>query len=262
MIYRNLKTNILALCVSLLLMGTGESFAFGEEGHRIIAALASEQLTPTARRHVALLLADEPDPTLPGIAFWADQHKNRYTAPMHYVNLPAGQCHYDVARDCPDGRCVITAISRYQSELADRGSSEVTRIKALKMLVHLVGDAHQPLHAGLAEDRGGNQFQIQWDGRGSNLHKLWDSQMIESIDPDWMSYAKSLRQGLTPSNDKSGPVQWVEQSCALVNSAGFYPTNHKPSRDYLDQWKPTLDRQLQQAAHHLALLLNVTLVAP
>lgn len=254
--YYGLKPVSLYLCLFALLPNTGEVFAFGEEGHRIIATLAADQLSPHARKQVELLLFDEPDPSLPGVSFWADQHKNRYTAPMHYVNMPLGQCSYEPTRDCPKGRCVVEGIKRYRFQLSDVQAKRETRITALKMLVHLVGDAHQPLHAGLEEDRGGNLFQLQWAGKGSNLHRLWDSQLIKAFDDNWITYAKSLRQEKIRVRDSEDPMSWVEQSCSVVNTPGFYPPNRKPGRDYQNQWRPTLERQLQTAGRHLASLLN------
>lgn len=240
----------------------GHARAWGEEGHRIIAALAAQELSPAAQQEISKLLAGEPEPTLPGISFWADEHKNRYTAPMHYVNMPAGLCKYEAERDCPDGRCVVAAIDRYSRELSDLRSDPDVRAHALKMLVHLVGDAHQPLHAGLAEDRGGNKVQLQWQGRGSNLHRLWDSQLIEVLQPDWLAYSHVLIVRKTNSNGGTDPVSWVEASCRIVNETGFYPAARKVGDAYLQQWKSTLDLQMLKAGHDLAELLNASVLAP
>ena len=172
---------VLCLTVfSAALLSGQAAHAWGAEGHRLIAELAQEQLSPEARAKVQALLDEEPGATLPSIATWADEVRSPSTAAWHYTNFDRELgCRYDAARNCPDGHCVVGAIERQLQVLgSDRPSDE--RLKALKWVVHLVGDAHQPLHAGLAGDKGGNLYQIQAYGRGGNLHSLWDSGLIRN----------------------------------------------------------------------------------
>ena len=154
--------------------------AWGQAGHRLAANLAFEQLTPQARASVERLLTLEPGATLASISTWADETRSPSTAAWHYVNIPrdAG-CHYEEARDCPGGQCVVAAIERQRRVLVS-GASDVEKLRALKYLAHLVPDVHQPLHAGYADDRGGNKFQLQAFGRGTNLHAVWDTGLIEN----------------------------------------------------------------------------------
>lgn len=246
---------------TLLLLATtvlpSIAFAWGEEGHRIVAAIAARHLDHRAEKQIGNLLSQEEISDLPGISIWSDQHKNRYTAPMHYGDMPVGNCHYEPERDCPEGHCVVAAIERYSRELADGSAPRESRVIALKMLVHLVGDIHQPLHDGFAEDRGGNSYQIQWEGRGSNLHKLWDTQLIQSVDPDWQSYATTLSTTSPLSTLGSAePKRWAEEACVLVNQPGFYPVDRKPGQAYGERWRPLMNLQLQRAGLRLARLLN------
>lgn len=159
--------------------------AWGSVGHQVIATLASHQLTPEAQAQVQALLVQEPGATLASISTWADEHKSRTTAPWHYVNFPKDTCVYVKERDCPDGNCLIGAVQR-QTAVLKSGASDGDKLKVLKYLVHLVGDLHQPLHAGYADDRGGNQCQVQFFKLGSNLHAVWDSGLIKAVseDPD------------------------------------------------------------------------------
>ncbi|MFP3648289.1 S1/P1 nuclease, partial [Paraburkholderia sp. SIMBA_054] len=87
-------------------------------------------------------------------------------------------CGYEPPRDCPGGDCVIVALKVQTALLADHSQTLETRRQALKFVVHFVGDIHQPMHAGYAADKGGNDFQLQFNGKGTNLHSLWDSGMI------------------------------------------------------------------------------------
>lgn len=196
--------------------------AFGADGHRLIAEFAEVRLTPAARTEVLRLLALEPGSTLPSISTWADEVRSPTTAAWHYVNFARdAQCSYAPERNCIQGTCVVGATERQIASLADRKANDEDRLKALKWVVHLVADAHQPLHAGFADDRGGNSFQVQAFGRGTNLHSVWDSGLIR----DWPGGLPALRTAMdaaTPG-DQGAAAQWAEESCKAVSAPGFYP---------------------------------------
>lgn len=247
--------------------------AFGADGHRIIGELAQAQLSPATARAVADLLAGEADPTLAGIATWADELREtpagRDTAPLHYVNFPrGGSCRYRARRDCPGGRCVVGAIEDQARRLADRRLPRVERQAALRFLVHFIADVHQPLHAAYADDRGGNLFQVFYIGQGSNLHAVWDSGFLRSPRVAWRRYAARLQaRGHeavgTPFDagwNRHAPARWAEESCRLLDAAGIYPP--RPGRlpaDYLDRLRPVFDQQLLRAAARLAGALEALL---
>lgn len=233
--------------------------AFGSEGHRIVATIAEQQLSERARSEIARLLTLEPGATLVSISSWADHTREPSTAGWHYVNLPRdADCHYDAARDCPDGQCVVGAIERQRKVLAST-ESDAERLRALKYLVHFVADVHQPLHAGYADDRGGNKYQVQAFGRGTNLHALWDTGLIEQS-PGALSALLAESSAAGPvTADVSKPAQWAEESCRIVAADGFYPSGHKIGADYLQRMVPTLKERLAVAGRRLATLLNKTL---
>lgn len=143
---RALGRSVLAILTSLLVTN---AMAWGTEGHQVIASLAQAQLTTKARAEVNRLLALEPGETLASISTWADEHRNRATGPWHYVNFPRDSCTYDAHRDCPDGKCVVGAISKQIIILASKAPDE-SRLKALKYIVHLVGDVHQTVAPAIA----------------------------------------------------------------------------------------------------------------
>ncbi len=251
----------LALLATALLLAPPRLLAWGPGGHRIVAQIASDHLSPTAQAAIAAVLADEPEPTLAGVANWADEVRDERTGPLHYVNFPAGDfptgdCRYQPRRDCPDGRCVVAAIDRAVAVLKRRKASRAQRLIALKQLVHFTGDIHQPLHAGHGEDRGGNTFQLRWHDEGTNLHKLWDSELIDDIEPDWRRYV--LRLGPRPDtvSDRLSAREWAMESCAIVASEGFYPVSRDPGRAYLAEWRGTVDARLNLAGLRLAALLG------
>jgi hypothetical protein len=132
-------------------------------------------------------------------------------------------------------------------------------------VVHFVGDIHQPLHAGYRDDKGGNTYQVQFDGKGSNLHKVWDSGMLRTRGLEWPAYAQQL--------DASGPVamptpiapldnpyaQWSEESCRITANAGFYPDGHVIDAAYVRTELPLAEQRLREGGRRLAEVLNLAL---
>lgn len=180
---------------------TDEAHAWGGEGHRLIARIAYERLTPTARAEVdRLIAADAADPS-PGctidsvetLSTWSDcvrgirAYANQ--SPWHYDNIPV--CETAPPFDCPNGNCATRAIERAERTLRDGRASDQQRVRALARLVHFIGDIHQPLHASDNGDRGGNDVRVIFEGhatyrtedgssRPNTLHGIWDSVLLRS----------------------------------------------------------------------------------
>lgn len=248
--------------------------AWGPLGHSVVAELAQRHLSPAAQAEVVRLLAPEHTRVLADVASWADQMQNdpamaalwKQTRTQHYVNFRGGSdCIYVPPRDCRDGRCVVAALSYYVAVLGDRSQPDRARRNALKFVVHFVGDIHQPLHAGYRDDKGGNTFQVQFEGKGSNLHKVWDSGLLRSRGLDWRAYADRLDPALpvnlpapmTPLDDPY--AQWAQESCKITAEAGFYPVTHKVDHAYVTTELPTAELRVRQAGRRLARVLNLAL---
>jgi hypothetical protein len=232
-----------------------QAFAWGTEGHQVIANLAHAQLTPKARKEVERLLALEPGQTMASISTWADEHRNPSSAAWHYVNFPRDSCTYEAERDCPDGRCVVGAIERQLEVLASNAPDE-KRLTALKYVIHLVGDVHQPLHAGYRDDKGGNTYQLQAFMRGSNLHALWDSGLLRSLNEDVESLTEKLRRLPLPTETRDLNIAHVAvESCRIVALLGFYP-QRLVGLDYIERFTPTLEQRLVSAGARLAGFIN------
>lgn len=256
---------LLSLC---LLAFCTPSFAWGDLGHRLVAELAERQLSETARAQIADLLRDEADPRLAAIATWADeireQPERRGTAPLHYVNIGDATCHYMPERDCADGKCVVGGIGRYTRELADTSLPRAQRVEALKFLVHFLGDVHQPLHTNHHDDRGGNDFQVNLAGKGSNLHSVWDHKILASARLGFDAYADRLdAQRMEIATPAAGDAAaWAVESCSLIDADAIYPT--KPGTldpAYLARMRPRAETQLIIASQRLAGVLERTLGA-
>jgi nuclease S1 len=230
------------------------ALAWGQDGHEAVAALAQQRLTPTAGAEVRRLLSLEGKATLPSISTWADAHRSPSTSRWHYVNLPEGSCRYSEARDCPDGQCVVAAIER-QTERLRTAKSDADRLLALKYVAHLVADIHQPLHAGREDDKGGNLHQVQAFGRGTNLHSLWDSGLIEHR-PGGVAKLLADVQGLPAPPTAAWPADWAEESCAVTLRSGFYPSTRNVGTPYAGQWDAVMRQRLSDASYRLAGILN------
>ena len=262
-----MKPRLLVIALSACIPGAAD--AWGVLGHRVIGELAEAQLSPAASAQVRALLAGEAEPTLAGVSTWADQVRDqgdayRWSVRLHWVNFERGACQYDPDLLCRDGRCVVGAIEKYAAELADHSLPLAQRREALKWVVHFVGDVHQPLHAGFGFDRGGNEFQINFQRTGWNLHSVWDSLILESTKLDWQGYRQRIA-GTSFSDDAAtrarelSPRRWAEESCEIVHREDFYPPRHKITRAYLDAHRPLADEQLKLAAARLAGVLNEAL---
>jgi hypothetical protein len=252
--------------LSLALLLPTSAQAWGSQGHQVVANLAQAQLSAKAKREVDRLLAQEPGETLASISTWADEHRSPATAAWHYVNFPKNSCTYSAERDCPDGQCVVAAIDRQRDILASNAADEV-RLRALKYLVHLVADVHQPLHAGYGEDRGGNSYQLQAFMRGTNLHAFWDSGLIRALDQDTeVMTARLLASGgrinsLAPANGQpatSAAVQAAEESCRIVGLPDFYP-GRLVDQAYVQRFTPLMEQRLKQAGTRFLGALNKAL---
>ena len=157
------------------------AWAWGRLGHRVISRLAEKHMTPEAKAAVAALL--EPGESLADASLWADQNRGRLpkTAPWHYVDVPLDEPKYDAkfSGDVPDKGCVVDKINEFRLVIKDKTKTVEERRFALRFLIHCIEDMHQPCHVGDNKDKGGNRTQVRFFDRGTNMHALWDTLMIE-----------------------------------------------------------------------------------
>jgi hypothetical protein len=198
----------------------GFARAWSAPGHELVGAIAEARLSPAARA-----LVDELTGGLPlsarEIAVWADTVKDPITGPWHYVNIPFASGRYTPARDCPTEDCIVSAIEEAETVLRDRRASLEARTLALRWLVHLVADLHQPLHAGDGRDRGGNDLLVRLRNRkkATNLHRVWDVDVVKSLLAD-RSPDRAGRELLArvPAADAArwagtlDPAAWADES--------------------------------------------------
>ena len=251
-----------------LCLAPAAALAWGGLGHRAVAELAEQLILPSTREALQPLLAEAKVEHLADVASWADEVRDlpefRYTMSYHFVNFPRNRCDLTLKTSCTQGDCIISVIERDRERLADRSLSVAERSEALKYLVHLVGDIHQPLHAGWFSDRGGNGFQVNLNGDGSNLHKVWDVALPAAVraqasEPSLSQHLGRLK--IEQSSQRSA-TEWALESCRLIGSAELYPRRRKLGDAYLKQMQPLAAERMALAARRLAKLLDQALGAP
>lgn len=264
-VVRRAGTVLLAFAV----LGCGGGW--GWEGHAIVAEIAWREMTPEAKRRATEILNGG---ELPAVASWADQVRGdeayRWTAPLHYVNLPAGTADFRIERDCPDGGCVVSAVRDFGALVVREDADEKTRREALMFLVHFVGDLHQPLHAGRPEDRGGNDIGTVFFGQERNLHSVWDSGILGAGDERaWPLIAEELAAGIDDADrlawlaDADGSDlgatagRWTFESFRLAERY-CYPVTPDSAigAGYVERTLPVVRLRLTQGGVRLGALLN------
>ena len=265
MIHRIFRTARTAFCF-LTLFIPAHALAWGPDGHRICGEIAWQLLDPPARAEVRRLLKLRGESTLAEAGTWADRIRSNnaydWAAPLHYINLPVVWAGYDKTRDCPEYGCILEAIKTYRAKLADKSLVDSERAEALLFLVHFVEDAHQPMHTGLREDRGGNDVEVAFFGEPTNLHALWDTYLPARFIDDWKAFAVSAVDGMDRQEVLSvvpgEPESWVAESHRLAHT-NAYVDSAELGEAYYRKNKEVVALRLRQGGIRLAGLLNETL---
>lgn len=178
--------------------------AWGQDGHTIIAHIAEQLLSPEVD---AVLRADLNGTTLSAAATWCDEFDHTrggsWSAPLHYLDYPGKACNFIWARDCANDVCNVGGLVNYTHQVFDKTLSAVDRLTALKFVIHLMGDLHQPLHVSSKDDEGGNLIKVAgcrfstsssfWDNRSASLHSVWDTTLVVQDILDQLNQTPSSR---------------------------------------------------------------------
>jgi len=229
-------------------------------GHRVIARIAESRLTPPAAEAVREILGGQ---SLADASRWADdiRGRRRDTGPLHHVNIPLEATTYDPEGYCPDRRCIIGAIEADRRILTDATASAINRAEALRFLIHFVGDLHQPLHVSNNEDKGGNDTQVQFGGRGTNLHKVWDGELIQVKWTDEQPYLDHLMQRMSKLDlaafERGTVVDWAMEGHRIAVAHAYQIPRHRHlGQAYVEENLPIVDLAIIKAGVRLARVLN------
>ena len=274
-------TAIGAVLMTLGLASTTTLHAWGGQGHRLVALVAANHLSPLAKQNVAWLLGTQ---SLADVSSWADQQvtDQAQTSWWHYLNIPPNAAGYDRDRDCPRQPgvaagtrgdtwrdCVVDRISYFEQRIGDTRLDRADRATALKFLVHFIGDLHQPFHA-LGVERGGNGVLVRVFGEANcsndpsrpspcNLHAVWDSRLIARRNLDDAKYVallERLRASTRWDQRPPGtPPEWAMESWALAKKA-LVAQNTNIDEAYYQAQIPVIEERLALAGVRLAVVLN------
>ena len=264
-VWRNKARFCAAVFLLVASMRPGPALAWGRIGHRVAAKMAEGRLTPAARDAVRAILG--PGVSLADASTWADGQKEiEESYRWHFVNVPISADRYD-SRYCSPKGCVVNKIEDFRRILQNSQAGIAQKQQALKFLIHLIGDLHQPLHVGDNNDQGGNLLQVRFFGVGSNLHRLWDSQVMERHtknekvwlwDFDFVANPKMVSEW-----SKGTPADWATESLHIAREAHRVPGSDKWMRsgarlgnEYYRSALPVIRTQLAKAGIRIAFVLN------
>lgn len=241
------------------------ALAWTKAGHQGVAIVGEFYLSPKAAAEVKRLLALEGAKNMAAVALWADTVKDmgKPSEPIHSVWISLDAKRYDLARDCKDGRCAVQAISDNARKLADTSLPDAQRLIALKYVIHLVGDLHQPLHA--TQERG--HVKVLFHSKETTLHKVWDQGILAAVGLNGPNLAGPLLKRQPPAAGPLDPALWaIESHDVAVKQVYVGPlapllqgkklsTVTLPS-DYGQQNRGIVENQVLIAGVRLAALLN------
>ncbi len=249
------RRSLLFLTVSLIYSCT---FGWGRTGHRAIGYIAYNHLTPVAKARISKILDGE---SIAYVGTWMDDIKSDpeydYTHPWHYCTIPDGMTYEEAGT--PEEGDVIVTVERLINELKTKQFTDGDEATALKFLIHLTGDVHQPLHVGNGKDRGGNDVRVKWFWYSSNLHRVWDEDMIDH--EKWSASEMAVEFDVAPPAmiDKwqdSDVRQWAMESVKFRNQIYDIPADHKLGWEYEYKNWPVVELRILQAGIRLAGVLN------
>lgn len=282
-----IKAILLAGGVSVFALPQG-AFAWGDKGHETIALIAAKEIrSPDVKAKIAKLLGVEDAASgMQTAAPWADKTKTPATAPWHFTDIEIDDAGYQPARDCKDDQCSVAQIEKHIAILKNPSSPEADRTKALKYLIHLIGDVHQPLHSSDNHDRGGNDDTVKSIDGCKEFHAVWDKAMVDDLMTelklprsaskssaeisahDSKLIADALDKKITDADRtawRSGKAaDWANETFKLAKTK-VYPAvagdgKGKPAitlpTDYRKTNAPIAEEQLERAGVRLAMVLE------
>ncbi|MFV0238200.1 MAG: S1/P1 nuclease [Flavobacteriales bacterium] len=244
----------------ILLFATSLLFAWGPTGHRAIAEVAQNYLSKKAKRKISKLLDQH------NMAYWStyadvirsDKEYKKYES-WHYVNFQYSEDYLKATKN-PEGD-VIYAINHCILVLEDKKSSEKEKAFHLKLLIHFIGDLHQPLHVGDEENLGGNTLKVEWFREKSNLHRVWDEGMLDQYKMSYVELANSfvpLTREKRLVVEKGTLLDWAYESRELAEKT-VYPSIKETTKlnyRYMYNYFPIIEKQIEKAGVRLAKVLN------
>ena len=252
------KTGIQSIILFLSVLISIQSFGWGKNGHRAVGYIAQQHLSKKAMKNLRLIMGHE---SLAIASNYMDDIKSDraydHMGPWHYCTIPDGKTYAEAGT--PDEGDVIITIERLIRELETKEFTDEDELFALRCLIHLIGDIHQPMHVGNGTDRGGNDVKLKWFGSNSNLHRVWDSEMIDGQQLSYTELANSVNHAsdMDIAKWQNDPIlTWTEESKSYRSQLYNLPENLSIGYQYSYNNWATVEVRLLQAGIRLAGVLN------
>ncbi|WP_053404942.1 S1/P1 nuclease [Persicobacter sp. CCB-QB2] len=249
------KINLVVLMMVALV---GQSFGWGANGHRAVGEIAEQHLSSKARKAILALMGDE---NLAMASTWADEVKSDHAYDScnvyHYVNMKGDET-YERSTKNPEGDAVM-ALELMSSILKDPNATIEKKREAFRYIVHIVGDLHQPMHVGHAEDLGGNIVKVKWFRKDSNLHRVWDSDIINYLDLSYTELARHVgipKEAEVKEWQSAKVLDWVEESHLIANELYDNVGDGNFGYRYVYDYKDVMYHQILKGGVRLAGYLN------
>ncbi|PIN11708.1 nuclease S1 [Handroanthus impetiginosus] len=288
-ILRRISVSLLAFLLYICVVYEPRVQAWSKEGHAMTCKIAQDLLEVDAKNAVQMLLPDYVSGDLSALCVWPDQvrhwYRYRWTSPLHFIDTPDEACSFKYQRDCHDPHgvkdmCVAGAIQNFTNQLSHyrHGTSDRRHnmTEALLFLAHFMGDIHQPMHVGFTSDEGGNTIDLRWFRHKSNLHHVWDREIILTAAADYYGKDINLLQDDIEGNFTDGIwsadlASWREcthlHSCVNKYAAesidiackwGYkdVESGDTLSDDYFNSRLPIVMKRIAQGGVRLAMILN------
>ncbi|MBV8388600.1 MAG: S1/P1 nuclease [Mucilaginibacter sp.] len=241
-----------------------QSMAWGIQGHRIAGQIADSYLTPKARAAIKAILGDE---SIAIAGNWADFIKSdpnySYLSVWHYVDLDKDYTLPELQNFLNQDTNVDahTKLNFLIAELKKKTLSKQNKLLYLRMLIHIVEDVHQPMHVGHTEDKGGNDIKLTWFNNPTNLHSVWDSQLIDFQQLSYTEYTAMINHTTAAERaewQKAPISQWLLESNQIANKLYSETKNGDALNGYKYNFEhiATVNHQLLKAGVRLAGVLN------
>jgi len=246
------------LLIFVFVLVSIEASSWGKTGHRIVGAIAEYHLSKKTRKEIKKIMGNE---SLASASTWMDFIKSEsswdHANPWHYCTIP-GNMTYEEA-GTPEEGDVVATIGRLISELESRQFTDGDERVAIRFLVHLIGDIHQPLHVGNGEDRGGNDVKVKWFRSGRNLHSVWDSGIIDGEQMSYTEWVEAINHATemqVSDWQNATTLDWAYESRDFRKQVYSLPENKSLSYRYVYDNIELVNLRLLQAGVRLAGVLN------
>jgi len=235
-----------------------QAFSWGQTGHRVTAAIAEQHLSWKAKRVINKLLVNE---DLAEVSTFSDEMRSnpsefwkKTASPWHYVNVHEGK----VYEKAPPEGDAVSALEMFSKQLKSKDSSREEKQLALKFIVHIIGDLHQPFHSGTDKDRGGNSIKIKFFNEETNLHRVWDEHLIDNQKLSYTEWTDKLNRKINKNSIKkwsqTDPRIWIAESTEL--RLGLYTEEENLFYNYRYKAIPIVKQQLTKGGVRIAAYLN------